>query len=371
MQKISQDVLYYKNTLPPILDTNKKCTSKQQKAVEDKIFPQTNPKITFKDWQKTNFDINNYLFSLSSLTINTCRQDDVYKLEDFLSHLQKRIHVSLSDCINPSKYIDIYEEALSMMKYIRDYDEDNDDNNKKIIERTGKTSFDYWDEELYAPDSKVCRTESWAEFTRSFCEISENIKNFGDDKPTWGEIFDFDKADSEQVKKIQESRKRKARANATAYVNANIPIPFLRIKAAQSSKTNSNEFSTISGFFKLLLAPIINIRDDLNSSAYSSNNSLEVFSIHENLTNSSVTVLEVHKMLESLSYNYSKSFAAQLSLEHTINEITESVKSTTGVGIGPKPKETFYDFVKKLQSTEDDVGAYKCRLPAREALSEK
>lgn len=360
MHSISEDFIYYKSTLKPDLEKEKSCNSERRKQLEGKKFSGIDKNKTWKEWlNKNGFGIDNLLFSVKGTYMNSCRQNDVYEIEDFLATVQKQIAVSFDSCIDPSPYIDIYSEALTMMKYIRDYSEDDLDNDEQIIERTGKASFEYWDDDLYTSDSKVCRTESWAEVTRSFCRVEDNVKNFADDTPTWSQIVSsIDGGNNgKELEKIREKREKRARAEAISYVNANIPIPFLRIKPAQSDKTNSDDHSIISRLLKVIMAPIINARDNLNSPAHSSKSSLEVFSVNENLTNSSIKILEVQKMLISLTDNYSKSFAEQVSLEHTINSITESVKTTTKKRGG---KETFYDFVSTLKSTEK---VYSCSVP--------
>ena len=358
IQQASQDFLYYKNTLQ-IPQKCEQSTQEEEKALSKKEELETLKNI-WKNTEKKSFTQNDFIFSLKGTYMNNCRQNDTYQIQDFLARVQKEILISFDTCINPSAYKRIYEETLEIMKYIRDYDKDNPTHKDSPL-------LKYWDQDLYAEDSKVCATESWAEVTRAYCRVTQNLKNIANSSPSWTAIMSSINSETKnaEAQKIRKEQKAKARKEAEKYVSKGIQLPFLRIQPSQNKQTNRNEANNKTKQYNENTQANIDTQHNINSPAYTQN-LLDTFSKEQELMKGNIQAIDITNMLSDLEYNYSKSFAAQLSLEHNIHSITKSIQAMNGNTPGGNNAQTFPKFLKALYKIENNKQPYQCRLYDKE-----
>ena len=304
-------------------------------------------KESFKDYSTGNyFTLINFLYSWTLIYENSCLQKDVNALTDILERLEEDILLLIEESCYPetdlATLIEQYINTAIVMMSIREKDK----------------SSCFWKEPLYTTLSTTCSTDAWGAISTSVDEMKKTLKNFGEDEPTWTQIFDSiieDEDEKEAVKNLRKQRKEQGKRGALQYLNANLHIPFLRIQATASKDTQA---WNLRNLYNTLEAQAAKDLQKTQAPVYSSN-SLEIFSKKQEVEAAGVQVVRIHDLLANVSNTYGNSRSMQLSLEHGIHQITEDVKKITKKHEAKNPENTLYHFVDALKNTEKKF-KYNC-----------
>ncbi len=300
----------------------------------------------WKEWKALQynnyFGISNFIFSFSYLSGNTCKIKDIEKLRMQLEFFEKEINSYKQKCIDPSsinELTEIYGETSALMKFIRNTDNQNEADENEALKK-------YWYDDLYKKKSKICRTDSWEEVRRSWCDLSENLQNLKENFSDTGKSVNPFSNDP----KIKKQRELMAKQRAWTYIATSIQIPFLRIKPMQSTGTNAEETLNRNNFFNNLFDPILTLTGDINSEKYPSNDIQEILNTQEESFKEAIKLFEAQEMLKELSNKYGKTYAVQVSLESEINKLTDHIKDLYKKN--SKDLRNLYGFVETLKKTE-------------------
>ena len=308
-------------------NTQKKCGAGSQSALSALWWTEKQAFWKFSD----------FLYSFNTFIGGGCLYRDTYKLEKQLEFFDNKIYkIIYSRCEFDKQLKSIYEDTAKVLRRIQ--------YNEQINQKYDK----YYLDSLYSWDSMQCHSEAYAKIKEEACELGEKFSFLETKKNT----LKKEETDSERDAKQQKAMV----AKITSYLRSNLQIPFLRITPGKSKKTQMKEHIEKEAVHT----------EDVN--AFASQAKKEIFSHDpsEGIKNTEILEKETNflysgvQMLSNISNEYSKSYAASITLAKKIQDISSDVEKMNN-----NPNFENYDILdlkEQIMKTENTYVTNSCTL---------